>query len=577
MQKFLLSVIACIVVFNISCSSPQANSSKIKYRKITVAEYVDKMKAGWLGQLAGVATGGPAEFAGVGKIVPDDKIRVWTPDSVNRFWEDDLYTEMTFIRTLELHGMNVSYKQAGIDFANTGFGLCHANFAGRDNLRHGIAPPDSGHPKFNKHADDIDYQIEADFSGLLAPGLPNTAIKLGEKFGSIMNYGDGLYAGQFIGGMYSEAFFENDPEKIVQAGLKCIPQQNQYAECVRDVLAWHQQNPDDWQKTWQFIQDKYLNNRKYRQGSCNTKGKFEFDIDAKINGAYVVMGLLYGNRDIYDTMATSIRCGQDGDCNPSNSAGVLFTTIGFNAVPEKYKSGLNMKQKFFCTDYNFPDLIKVCEKLARETVIQAGGRIEKNEQGEEVFVIPIYQPVPSKFVQTWQPGPIANSRYTKKEMEKITGATEDLSPDLDKVAPGWKLSNCGNGEKGMTSRYYEERNGKKNIILTHPLNRYTPCVFSRTVTIPVDKKTVLKLTLSNHPQYPGLQARGEWYLIVKANDKELLNQKIDDSVTKKDWMEINVDLSDYAGKTTTLEVINKADENWGINTASWAGIEIISQ
>ena len=72
--------------------------------------------------------------------------------------------------------MDVSIRQAGIDFANSGYALWHANRAGRDNLRGGIAPPDSGHPQFNEHADDIDYQIEADYAGLISPGLPNVAI-----------------------------------------------------------------------------------------------------------------------------------------------------------------------------------------------------------------------------------------------------------------------------------------------------------------------------------------------------------------------------------------------------------------
>ena len=89
----------------------------------------------------------------------------WEPKLINQFQQDDIYVEMTFLRTLELHGFDVSIRQAGIDFANSGYPLWHANKAGRDNLRAGIAPPDSGHPQFNKHADDIDYQIEADYCG----------------------------------------------------------------------------------------------------------------------------------------------------------------------------------------------------------------------------------------------------------------------------------------------------------------------------------------------------------------------------------------------------------------------------
>ena len=33
-------------------------------------------------------------------------------------------------------------------------------------------------------------------AGLIAPAMPNIVIELGEKCGRLMNYGDGLYAGQ---------------------------------------------------------------------------------------------------------------------------------------------------------------------------------------------------------------------------------------------------------------------------------------------------------------------------------------------------------------------------------------------
>ena len=105
----------------------------------------------------------------------------WEPQLVNQFRQDDIYVEMTFLRTLELYGFDVSIRQAGIDFANSGYPLWHANRAGRDNLRAGIAPPDSGHPEYNQHADDIDYQIESDYAGLIAPGMPNVVIELGEN------------------------------------------------------------------------------------------------------------------------------------------------------------------------------------------------------------------------------------------------------------------------------------------------------------------------------------------------------------------------------------------------------------
>ena len=153
-------------------------------RRITLSEYEDKMKAGWVGQMAGVALGAPTEFKYKGKIIPADRVPQWNPGMINQFQQDDIYVEMTFMQTLEDYGFDVSIRQAGVDFANSGYKLWHANKCGRENLRNGIAPPDSGHPEFNKCCDDIDYQIESDYSGLISPGMPQIAVELGEKFRS---------------------------------------------------------------------------------------------------------------------------------------------------------------------------------------------------------------------------------------------------------------------------------------------------------------------------------------------------------------------------------------------------------
>ena len=385
-------------------------------RRLPFSVYREKMRGGWLGQMAGVGWGAPTEFRWKGQIIPADKMPPWDPARINQHNNDDLYVEMTFLKTLEDHGLNVSLRQAGIDFANSGYRLWHANAAGRRNLTQGIAPPDSGHPQFNRHADDIDYQIEADYSGLIAPGLPNVPIALGEIFGRLMNYGDGLYGGQFVGGMYAEAFFESDPRKIVEAGLKCIPGESQYAECIRDVLRWHAEEPRDWEKTWRKIEDKYQKNADYRRASCD---RGVFNIDAKINGAYIVMGLLYGGCDPDQTILIACRCGQDSDCNPSNAGGVLFTTLGESRVPPRFTEKLKREETFSYSSYTLPKVYEVCEKLVRQVVVQQGGRIEKQADGEEVLVIPVQVPKPSKLEQCWEPGPIAGSRFTAEEMARI--------------------------------------------------------------------------------------------------------------------------------------------------------------
>jgi len=548
-----------------------ARAAEQEFRRLPVQEYCDKMKAGWIGQMAGVGWGGPTEFKWKAAIIPEDQMPGWEPKKINQFNQDDVYVEQTFVRSLEEGGLDVSIRQAGIDFANSGYRLWHANDAGRSNLRRGIAPPDCGHPQFNKHADDIDYQIDADYSGLVAPGLPNTAIALGEKFGRLINYGDGLYGGQFIGGMIAEAFFEKDPVKLVEAGLRCIPPGSQYAECMRDVLKWHKENPDNWEKTWNLVEKKYQDNPDYRRYSCD-KGKY--NIDAKINGAYVVMGLLYGKGDLDKTIVIACRCGQDSDCNPANSGGVLFTTIGFSKLPERFTSALDESKTFEYTPYTFPKLIAACEKIAREAVVKSGGRIEKDANGEEVFVIPVQTPKPGKLEQCWAPGSIANSKFTEDEMKQIVppvskkdaDATARMNEAMKTFAPGWAVAYCGEIEKpGLR----EEFGSRKNVLVTHPLNRDTGCVLSRKVEVPAGKKTALRLTVGHDP-------RGDWTLIVRADGKELLKKTVGKETAENGWMDLAVDLTRFAGKTVALELVNQPSA-WSWETAFWARIAVESE
>ncbi len=535
------------------------------FRRLPISVYCDKMAGGWIGQMAGVGWGGPTEFRFKGQIIPVDKMPKWEPKLINQFHQDDIYVEMTFLRTLEIHGWDVSIRQAGIDFANSGYRLWHANRAGRDNLRNGIAPPDSGHPRFNKHADDIDYQIEADYSGLIAPGMPNIAIELGEKFGRLMNYGDGLYGGQFVGGMYAEAFFEDDPGKIVEAGLKCVPDGSQFVECVDDVIRWHKQNPDDWQKTWQLVEAKYQDNPAYRRFSCD---KGDFNIDAKINAAYIVMGMLYGQGDLDRTIVISTRCGQDSDCNPANSGGVIGTVIGRSKLPKRFTSAIDPDGVFSHTAYTFPALVKVSEKLVRQAVLRCGGKIEKDAGGAEILLIPVIEPNPSKLEQCWEPGPSAGSKFSEEEMKQITAGSVSgqLQKQVDRALPGWNLSNCG---ADLDPRLMAEFGGRKNVMMTHPLNRQVGCVLSRKVEVPTDKKTTLRMLVAHDP-------RGDWQLLVKADGKTLLQQPVTPDTTDDGWLEASVDLSDRAGEEVKLELVNQASD-WSFEAAYWAEIELDSQ
>jgi hypothetical protein len=137
---------------------------------------------------------------------------------------------MTFTEVMDRIGLDATSEQYCEAFKNSRYDVWHANAGARRLLNAGVKAPWSGHPQYNIHANDIDFQIESDFIGLMTPGLPREANKYADRVGDVMTYGDGVYGGMFFAGMYAAAFFEHDPRRVVEAGLRSIPAQSGYAK-----------------------------------------------------------------------------------------------------------------------------------------------------------------------------------------------------------------------------------------------------------------------------------------------------------------------------------------------------------
>ncbi|MHB1305581.1 MAG: ADP-ribosylglycohydrolase family protein [Limisphaerales bacterium] len=363
-------------------------------RRLSRAELLDKIRGGWAGQMIGVAYGAPTEFKSNGKI--GEWELEWKPGMLeNTLHQDDLYVEMTFAKVMDDFGLEAVTPQYGEAFKDSKYHLWHANAGARRALNQGIAAPWSGHPKYNFHANDIDFQIEADFIGLMCPGLPRESNQYCDRVGRVMNYGDGLYGGMFVCGMYSVAYFETDPRQVVEAGLACIPAKSEYGRLIRDLLDWSAQHPDDWRQVWQLVQDKWD-----KDDPCPDGFNAPFNIDAKLNGAYIAFGLLFGGGDFEKTMEISTRCGQDSDCNPSSAAGVLGVMLGYNRIPARFTAEMATLEdkKFDFTDYSFNDIVKSTEARALKIVAMTGGRISDTE-----VVIKTQKPKAPKLEQ-WSPG-----------------------------------------------------------------------------------------------------------------------------------------------------------------------------
>ncbi len=372
-RAFTRTVCAIMLFIPVACFVLQASPAQAASRTLSREVLRDKIRGAWAGQMIGVAYGAPTEFHSLGKINEGD---IKGDSLKNAIVQDDLYVEMTFARVMDTLGLDARTADYGEAFKRSQYDLWHANAGARRNLNRGIAAPMSGHPRYNLHADDIDFQIEADFIGIMCPGLPRVSNKYCDRVGRVMNYGDGLYGGMFVCGMYTAAYFESDPRKVVATGLACIPAKSPYGQLIGDLLAWSAQEPKDWRKVWQKVQAKWD-----KEDPCPDGAFRAFNIDAKLNGAYIAFGLLYGQGAWQQTMEIATRCGQDSDCNPSSAMGVLGAMIGYAKIPEAYKPELDQlaDTKFDFTEYSFNDIVKSTEARALKNIQQAGGKVSETE------------------------------------------------------------------------------------------------------------------------------------------------------------------------------------------------------
>src|SRR6218665_156554 len=402
---------ACVCGALLAQAQTKSAAGTIRMSKETLQ---DKIRGGGAGQAIGVTVGGPYEFRYNGTFIQANQPLTWYDGYLKKTMTetpglyDDIYMDLTFVDILERVGFDAPIDSFANSLARAGYDLWFANQAARYNILQGIKAPASGEPKNNLQADAIDYQIEADYSGLMHPGMPNAASELNDKIGHIMNYGDGWYGGVFVGAMYSIAFTSSDVSYVVKEALKTIPPKSEFYQCIADVIRWHKQYPD-WHSTWFELQKKWANDMVCPQGVF-----VPFNIDAKINAAYVVLGLLYGNGDYSTTLDISTRAGQDADCNPSTAGGVLGTILGYNKIPAKWKLGLKEIEdmNFSYTTISLNKVYELSYKHALEMIKRNGGNVESND-----VVIKTQSPKTVRFEESF-PGvyPLSKISVRNKEL-----------------------------------------------------------------------------------------------------------------------------------------------------------------
>ncbi|MFA6240603.1 MAG: ADP-ribosylglycohydrolase family protein [Candidatus Hydrogenedentales bacterium] len=345
--------------------------------RIDAETYRDKCAGAWAGQMIGASYGTSFSFQSLN--APNTgELKPWQPAQiVNGLQRQELFIDTILLQALLDHGPAITSKEAGLAFARSKYEMSGANVFGRENVRLGILPPRSGNAKHTLHGEEIDFQMQADVLGIVAPGMPKESSRLCKVFGRIMCNGDGVHGGMFVAGMYAAAYVHNDVRAVVEAGLKCIPKDSPYRECISDVLAWHDEAPDDWRATWTQVQPKW-------NANANRDGHARPDLTARLNGAYATIALLFGDGDMARTLEIAVRCGQRCGSNASTAAGVLGCMRGFDALVPGWAPAFEEIRgtPFFSSDFTLRSAVTASETIAGQVVRRTGGNVE-----QDTFVI----------------------------------------------------------------------------------------------------------------------------------------------------------------------------------------------
>ena len=240
----------------------------------------------------------------------------------------------------------------------------------------------TGRIEFNPWADfNLSGQFVSESWGLISPGMPQTAARIGLHYTHVSVDGEAVQSTQMVDAMIATAFLTNDMEKIVDAGAAALDPKSVMSQIMTDVRAWQKQNPRDWRATRKLTMDKY----------CKYGGHDMRDRNGVwLNGASTVSALLYGDGDWVQTVRSAFNFGWDADNNAAASGTILGVIKGNKAL---LSQGWNIKDLYRDTSRDdVPQNETITSysdrlvELAKRNILEQGGS-QATVAGKSVYRI----------------------------------------------------------------------------------------------------------------------------------------------------------------------------------------------
>ncbi len=409
MRCFLCSI--AILALAVSAANVEAEE-----RVITHEQLLDKISGFWIGQLVGNYIGFPFENKYVDEPVPVfvDRIYTYADDpalNINRndlrgfipliagwvegaFSDDDTDIEFVTLHAVEKYGLDITYPEITAMWKkHINRRIWVANRTARDLMEQGLVAPDTGRKENNENWFQIDPQLVNEIWSVFYPGMTEKAGERALWGARITNDGWGTHPTIAYGVMISAAFFEKDPEKLVQMAIKAVPNEGPFAEGMRDVVKWHKQY-DNWRDTRQKIHDKYY---RYKKGSYKAPVSV---VSSLQNGLCGIMAILYGEADFVKTVGIAASAGYDCDNQAATCGGLIGVLQGAGCIPDRLTKNvarwewekpfndlyINYSRDDLPTATRISDIVERIAAIAKLAILENGGRMEMRN-GELTYIV----------------------------------------------------------------------------------------------------------------------------------------------------------------------------------------------
>ena len=277
-------------------------------------DYYRGVYGGWLGKNIGGTLGAPVE--GRKELL---NLTFYPVLKDGPLENDDLDLQLVSLSALEQYGPFLGCRELGQAWVDHVFFPFDEYGCALTNMRRGLVPPVAG--SFNNpFIDCMGSPIRSEIWGMTAPGAPHVAARFAWQDASVDHAGgEGVYGEMFFAAIESAVFMEKDRDRLIETGLRYIPQNCRTAKAVQDLVRWHREG-----KTWTEARELILRHH----------GRDNFT-DAPQNIAFTILGWLYGE-DFEDAMLKSVNCGYDTDCTVATLGAILGMILGPEGLPEKW-------------------------------------------------------------------------------------------------------------------------------------------------------------------------------------------------------------------------------------------------